>query len=49
MSEQISLSDTRVVYWYSCNCDWISKYCDEHHREVARVPLAVLNEYRIAR
>lgn len=35
----------RVVYWYNCDCDWLSKYCDEHHRATARIPLAVLRSY----
>lgn len=44
------LEDSRVVYWYKCNCDWVTKICEEEHRAYARVPLDVLNEYvKVAR
>lgn len=34
------------VSWHDCSCDWLSKYCDEHHRKTALVPIEVLNEWR---
>lgn len=34
------------VSWYTCDCDWWTKYCDEHHRASARVPIDVLEEYK---
>lgn len=28
----VGVPETRVyVYWYEHDCEWISKYCDEHH------------------
>ena len=35
---------TRVVYFYDCNCDWISKYCDDHHQVSVRVPISYLRD-----
>lgn len=37
-----ALSDTRVVYWLDCDCEWRTKYCDQEHTRSARVPLAAL-------
>lgn len=34
--------EKRIVYWYDCDCDWISKYCDENHRRSALVELDYL-------
>lgn len=39
--------DTRCVHWYHCNCDVLSKYCDEYHRSVALVPADVLRNYTV--
>ena len=25
------------VKWFECNCDWISKYCEEYHQRRAWV------------
>lgn len=33
---------TRVVYWFDCNCDVRTKYCDENHRRSAHVELDYL-------
>ena len=33
------------VRYYTCNCEWISKYCDEFHTARALVPVAVLEKY----
>lgn len=41
-SDAHDLSQTRVVYWQDCNCDYRSKYCDENHTQSARIPLASL-------
>lgn len=34
-----------AVRWYNCNCEWVSKYCDKHHTEVALIPKDVLKQY----
>lgn len=34
------------VSWYTCNCDYLSKYCDEYHQASALVPASVLEEHR---
>lgn len=32
------MSDEMVrVYWYDHACEWVTKYCDEHHRRSALV------------
>lgn len=31
-----------TVYWYEHSCEWLSKYCDEHHKKSARVPQSFL-------
>lgn len=35
------------VYWYECDCDWLTKFCDEFHRRTADIPLDVLKEYQV--
>lgn len=35
------------VHYYTCDCDYISKYCDEYHTAYARIPKSVLDEYRV--
>jgi hypothetical protein len=37
---------TVTVRFYTCNCEWTSKYCDEYHTAVAHVPVSVLETYR---
>lgn len=39
-------ADTRVVYFYTCDCAWISNYCETEHTASARIPLDVLEQYR---
>jgi hypothetical protein len=39
------VTETVYVYWYDHDCAWITKYCDEHHRAGANIPLDVLNSY----
>lgn len=34
-----------TVRYYTCSCEWTSKYCDEEHTATARVPLWVLANY----
>lgn len=34
-----------TVSWYEHECDWITKYCDEHHRKYAVIPRSVLAEH----
>lgn len=38
--------NTVPVSWYDCDCEWLSKYCDDHHRKYAHVPVEVLEKYR---
>lgn len=35
------------VSWFTCTCEWTTKFCEENHRATARVPLAVLAHYRV--
>lgn len=35
------------VSWYTCDCDYISKYCDDYHRVGALVPVSVLEPYYV--
>lgn len=37
-----------IVHWYSCDCDYLSKYCEDNHRQVASVPEYVLTPYIVA-
>lgn len=40
---QVEVSDEAVqVFWYEHDCEWLSKYCDEHHRRSALVPRSAL-------
>ena len=34
-----------VVRYYDCECEWRTKYCDEYHVRVVRIPLSVVREY----
>lgn len=36
------LAEQVTVYWYEHDCEWISKYCDEHHRRSGTVSRIVL-------
>ena len=38
-------NETVVVRYYDCKCDWRTKYCDEYHVRVVRIPLSVIREY----
>lgn len=33
------------VSWHDCDCEWVTKYCDKHHRKSAFVPVASLERY----
>lgn len=37
----------QYVTYYTCDCDFLSKYCDEHHLSGALIPVSVLDQYRI--
>lgn len=37
----------RVYYYDHPYCEYISKYCDEHHRKSASVPVDVLRQYEV--
>lgn len=41
------MSDEKTVYvsWYTCNCEWTTKLCDEEHRAGARIPLSKIKEW----
>lgn len=43
--EQLTPNDFRYVSWFPCDCDWVTKYCEENHHASARIPVSVLNEY----
>jgi hypothetical protein len=38
-------SEPVSVTWYEHDCEWITKYCDEHHARTALVPRDVLAQY----
>lgn len=40
--------ETVRVHWYEHNCEWLTKYCDDHHMVSASVPKAVLRKYAYA-
>ena len=35
------------VTWYEHDCQWLTKYCDEHHARTAWVPLAIVKQYEV--
>ncbi len=37
--------ETVTVYYYDHDCDYISKYCDEFHIGIARIPLSKIREW----
>jgi hypothetical protein len=37
--------DYVTVSWFEHDCEWVSKYCYEHHEVHARVPVDVLTQY----
>ena len=40
----VEVTDAEVVqvFWYEHDCEWVSKYCDEHHQRSAWVSRAAL-------
>ena len=40
--DAIGDDDSVRVFWYDCDCEWITKYCEENHRRSALVPRGVL-------
>lgn len=36
-----------AISYYTCSCDWISKYCDDYHRDTVLIPLDALEKYRM--
>lgn len=36
---------TETIHWYEHDCEWISKYCDEHHLRSATVSRTVLETF----
>jgi len=38
----IPSDDIVHISWYEHDCDWITKYCDEHHRHSANVSRSAL-------
>lgn len=47
--EEVTDEKTVQVSWYTCDDHWLTKYCDEHHRAIARVPVSVLEPYVVSR
>lgn len=41
------MTNTKRVYWYTCDCEWTTKYCDEYHMAAADVPYHVLEEWKV--
>lgn len=41
------MSDEKMVTvrWDTCDCEVWSKYCDEFHTAVARIPLSKIKEW----
>lgn len=41
------MTDERTVYvsWYTCDCEWTTKYCDLMHTDGARIPLSKIKEW----
>lgn len=36
-----------AVYYYEHSCEWVSKFCDEHHQRSALVPVSVLAAFTL--
>lgn len=34
-----------TVRWDTCDCDYRSKYCEEYHFGVARIPLSKIKQW----
>ena len=42
-SRRFQIAEDMVrVFYYDHSCEWLSKYCDEHHKRSALVPRAAL-------
>lgn len=40
--------EVRRVSWYTCDCPWATKHCDEKHRASAVIPVSVLSRWQVA-
>jgi len=36
-----------VVWWHDHDCQWVTKFCDEHHLRSSSVPVGVLRQHLI--
>jgi transcriptional regulator with XRE-family HTH domain len=45
--EVVSASNSEMiaVAWYEHTCEWVTKFCDEHHLRYAHVPADALKRY----
>jgi hypothetical protein len=47
MPEEVKTEERLVaVMWYTCDCPWTTKFCDDFHTSRARVPVSVLEKYK---
>lgn len=37
-----------TVHWYDHDCEWVTKYCEEHHVRTARIPADVLGRFALS-
>ena len=40
--EPADMGDLVAVSWTDCDCEWETKYCDENHRRMTRIPRSAL-------
>ena len=40
--EPTDTGDLVAVSWTDCDCEWETKYCDENHRRMTRIPRSAL-------
>lgn len=43
------MTEKVLVKWYECDCQWLTKYCDEEHVRTAWVPLDVVKRHETAK
>ncbi len=39
--------DTVTVHFFTCDCEWATKFCDEYHTATAIIPREVVEQYVI--
>ena len=40
---------TVYVAWAECDCEWVTKFCDDNHMAYAQVPVVELEKWRVKR